>query len=1053
MPASQVFISPINSFSVISLSNVSTLKLWWDASDSVIKEPGNKISRWIDKSGNGNDGLQTDGLKQPIFQDSVINNYAVVRFDGLTQAIKANPFSLSPPAQLFMIYNKPVNGSNEYLFDGGGINRFRLSVTASNAYLLYAGNFFITSGNAGSVGDKILTVKQGLSESLIRSNMTTIGNGDPGSSAINGFVLGEYGIETTDPDVHSKIDVAEVLIYSDTLTIQRTEDIENYLRYKYAPPVVINSSDIKFFCPVTLFPQKDFISYLWSTGAITKTIDVSTSGIYYLTVQDNFGFISSDTINLLINRPTYPQLNDSVLCVGNTITWDTQLPKSTYTFQWQDNSTDSVFTISSAGQYWVKITDTSGCSGYSDTITITVDNFPSIVSLGNDTSLCSGNSIGLKTGASQATSYLWSDNSTNNSLAVTSSGQYWVTVNNINSCSKTDTVNITIAGSAPTANFSSGNTCFGKSTQFNDLSVPPGGDVINYWEWDFGDASSSAAQNPSHIYADTGSYIVKLLVKTNAGCGAILSKTVKVYPYPQISFTTNNLCKDAATQFLGQATIFGYPITQWSWNFGDPTSGVNNISASQNPVHIYANPATYTVQLIAQNTFGCADTATKNIVIGLLPIADFNYSLACKNSSVRFTDNSTLPASTNIQSTIWDFGDNGVSSLLNPTHIYSSNVNYTVTHIITASNGCKDTAIKILNVYPAPYAYFSADNACVNALINFTDLSVALGGTITGWVWDFGNADTSMIQNAKHTFTTIGSKNIKLIVTTLSGCKDSITQTVVVKALPIPNFTFTPLSGTAPLLVNFTNTTSGAITYIWDFGDQSQSTMVNPTHTYLSTGNYQISLIAKNNFGCEKSVTKMINIFEQYLDIAIIDLSVSMQNNFLNLTAKIANTGNTDITSMEFYTNIKDGPLVKENWTGLLQAANIISYNLTSSTYLENEKDVVCVSVLKPNGVDDEVSENNKFCRALDESEFKALTPYPNPSKDILTLPFIIPDERKLTITIYNANGNVVKNAYSGYLGKGLQLVIINTVELTSGLYACRIEYENQTVVKTFIKQ
>ncbi|MBA3706784.1 MAG: T9SS type A sorting domain-containing protein, partial [Bacteroidetes bacterium] len=177
----------------------------------------------------------------------------------------------------------------------------------------------------------------------------------------------------------------------------------------------------------------------------------------------------------------------------------------------------------------------------------------------------------------------------------------------------------------------------------------------------------------------------------------------------------------------------------------------------------------------------------------------------------------------------------------------------------------------------------------------------------------------------------------------------------------------------------------------------------------------------------------------------------TLQNNFLNITVKIANTGNVNINNMEFFVNVNDGPMVKENWTGLLKS-NIISYNLSSSVYLGDERDYVCVSVLRPNGKDDEVAKNNKLCKALDESEFKVLDIYPNPSTDFLTIPFIMPAEKMLTITIYNINGDIVRNAYSGYLSNGLQMVVLNTLELTSGLYACKIKYENQTVIKTFIK-
>jgi hypothetical protein len=218
-------------------------------------------------------------------------------------------------------------------------------------------------------------------------------------------------------------------------------------------------------------------------------------------------------------------------------------------------------------------------------------------------------------------------------------------------------------------------------------------------------------------------------------------------------------------------------------------------------------------------------------------------------------------------------------------------------------------------------------------------------------------------------------------------------------------------------------------------------------------GNYQISLTAKNNFGCENTIVKSISPFEQYLDVAILDIITTIQNNYLVTSVIIANIGNTDVTSMELYATIKDGPMIKENWSGILKAASINTIQLNSAAYLEKEKDFICVSVLKPNTKDDEIAENNKLCKAINDNQFKALDPYPNPSNDDVTFTFIIPNDKNLTITIYDMFGSIVRNAFSTYLTKGLQTIEINTVELTSGMYACKMQYEGQTVVKTFIKQ
>ena len=1054
----------INSFRVIDIDSLSTLTLWWDASDSLIKDGNNKVSYLYDKSGNGNDGLQADVSKQPIVQDSVLNNYPVLKFDGLKQSIKTTAFSISPPAQVFMVYNKVLNDWNNYIFDGGSVNQLRLSLTGSNTYLLYAGSPFTPSVNAGAIGYKILTVKQGLGNSSIRSNMSNLGTGNPGSSVIDGFVLGTYGDLNTNPSEHGEIDVAEILIYSDTLTAQGTLDIENYLRYKYAPPVVIQASENNYFCSTTLYPQKDFVSYLWSTGDITKTISTDTSGTYYLTVTDNFGFTTTDTIHLQINRPIYTQLNDSVLCLGNIITWNIGLDKTIYDFEWQNSTTDSLFSITSAGQYWVKITDRLGCFKYSDTITISIDNFSNITTLGPDVNLCSGNYIYLTNGATQATNYIWSDTSNNDSLQVIQpmgTYTYWVTVSDSNSCTKTDSIDVTVLGLAPTADFTFNTTCLGNTTQFTDLSLPPGGDTIVSWLWDFGDPSSgvldtSTFQNPQHNYAVSGTYTVRLIVRTNAGCEAAINKLITVHTKPSIvSLSPTNLCSNSNVNFTPSVTTFGEPVTNWNWNFGDASSGINNTSILQNPSHIFLTGGlAYPVQLIVQNMYGCADTIISGIGIKKSPIADFNYSLACKDQAIQFTDSSTFYSSV-IAGTLWSFGDGiTITSPANPIHTYGSNVGYQVIHVVTDNYNCKDSVIKTVQVNPVPDAYFSIGNSCINSPTDFTDLSVISSGSITNWQWDFNTVATSGLQNPQYTFNATGNVNVGLVVTSNQGCKDSLMQTFAVHPLPVADFTFTPQYGNPPLAVSFTNISSGASSYLWDFGDGSATTTItNPLHTYIDTGSFAISLTAMNNFGCEHTKIKTIPILRRLVDVAIIAIYDTLQNNYLNTSAQLVNLGTTDITSMEIYITVNNGPAIKENWTGVLPSSTIISYKSTSSVYLKDAGHYVCLTIENPNHVADENPANNKLCEALDLSVFQILDMYPNPSNEVITIPLIIPELKNLNITIYDANGKKVKSVYSGNIDKGLQLITINVMELNSGFYGCKVEYGNESFVKKFIKK
>ncbi len=1045
--------SEVRSFKVISLKAINSLKLWWDAADSVDTDSVGHVVRWGDKSGTGHYGAQVSAQCRPGKTDSVLNNKPVITFDGKLQAIWTNPFTLSQPNTMFMIFDKKNNTYNNFMTDGGNINEFRLGMVGGNQYVFYGGNFF-NIGDAGPNGYKMFTLRGYGPKSYCRNNFALLGTGDIGPNNLSGFTLGTYGIHTLDVDVHAELDVAEILLFNDTIPLAQTIDIENYLRYKYAPAVslgkdIINSTS---FCPITLSPQSNYLTYLWNTGATTKTISAAAPGTYWVKVTDRFGFISADTMDIL----SYPQINtiqDSlIICEGSSLQWSTNLNKKDFTFLWQDGTTDSILTITKGGTYSVTVFDKFGCNLKSKSITVLLDTYPSLVSLGNDTTVCAGNIISLTAGAAQTVSYLWSDNSTGTSLAINTTGQYWVTTKSAR-CTATDTINVVVAGKAPTADFIFTPTCFGNITNFTDASIPPVGENIVTWSWLFGDASGSPLTNVSHTYADTGKYVVKHTVITAAGCAATSTKTVHVYPQPKLDYTYTLSCEDIAIQFSGAVISYGYPISKWSWNFGEPGNPVNT-SLLQKPSHYYSTPGSYDVQLIATNTQGCSDTVIKTIVVKPAPAADFTNTAACKYSDVMFTDKTVMPAGVTIQTTFWNFGDNVTSVLLNPSHAYLANVSFNVLHIITGSNGCKDSVTKTLSVSSKPTAYFSQSKICEDTITNFTDISVVSGGTIAKWKWTFGGVDIATVKNPQYVFANPGNVKVSLLVTTDKNCSDSIQKTLVVNQKPVANFTYTPTYGNPKLSVSFTNTSVGnGLTYFWNFNDGGTSTLVNPVHIYGDTGIYKPVLLAKNAVGCSDTASGVITVLPRHMDVAIGDIVATLQNGFLNLTAQITNKGTADILTMDVYIKINGGASIRESWTGRLVKGATIVNTFKTSIQMEKLNHFICINLTNPNGFADEYPTDNERCEALDASTFEVLELYPNPTAGLVTIPVVAPEAGNMDITLYDVEGHFIHTVYSGVVIKGLQLFSLETADLNSGLYTCKIEYGDYIIVRKIIKK
>ena len=170
-----------------------------------------------------------------------------------------------------------------------------------------------------------------------------------------------------------------------------------------------------------MFHFNHFENYLWSTGESTSGITVGTTGMYKITVTDIFGYESSDSLQ--VTYPEIGQINDTTLCLGDSLLWDAGLGVD-YDYLWQDGSTDSSIWIKEADSYHIKVTDSFGYYVTSDTITIEIDTFSLQVSLGNDTILCEGGQISLSEGDELAETYLWSDNSTDSLLTITEGNDY-----------------------------------------------------------------------------------------------------------------------------------------------------------------------------------------------------------------------------------------------------------------------------------------------------------------------------------------------------------------------------------------------------------------------------------------------------------------------------------------------------------------------------------------------------------------------------------------------------------------------------------------------------
>ncbi len=523
-----------------------------------------------------------------------------------------------------------------------------------------------------------------------------------------------------------------------------------------------------------------------------------------------------------------------------------------------------------AGTYNVTltVTDNQGATNsVSHSVTVAAGNQPPVAAFSSSCSAltCSFTSTSSDPDGSIA-SYSWAfgDGATstaqNPSHTYAAGGTYTVTLTVTDNQSATNAVShsvtVTAANQAPTANFTF--SCSGLSCSFTSTSSDPDGSIAGY-SWNFGDATTSTAQNPSHTYAAGGSYTVTLQVTDNQGAqSTTTSKTVTVTPPnqpPTANFTFS--CSALTCSFTSTSSDPDGSVASYSWNFGDATT-----STAQNPSHTYAAGGSYTVTLQVTDNQGAQSTTTSKTVTVTAPNQPptANFTSSCNGLTCSFTSTSSDPDGS-IASYSWNFGDGATSTAQNPSHTYATGGTYSVTLRVTDNQGAQSTtASQSVTVTPPnqpPTANFTF--SCSALSCNFTSTSSDPDGSIASYSWTFGDGGTSTAQNPSHSYTAAGSYTVSLRVTDNQGAQSTTTsKTVTVTAPnqpPTANFT----SSCSALSCNFTSTSSdpdGSIaSYSWTFGDGGTSTAQNPSHSYTAAGSYTVSLRVTDNQGAQSTTT------------------------------------------------------------------------------------------------------------------------------------------------------------------------------------------------------
>jgi gliding motility-associated-like protein len=700
----------------------------------------------------------------------------------------------------------------------------------------------------------------------------------------------------------------QLTVTNTVLNCTKTKTKNNYIKinsslaFTYTPTTGCEPFDVTF----TNTTSGTTSNWFWDFGdgststQQNPTHTYQTDGCYFVTLTaTKNGCISTVVSPTCIQvkdapQPSYILNNSNLACaIPHAVSFSgtSNLVGSTYLWDFGDGSTSTVqnpsHTYITFGDFPVSFTAVSaqGCSTtvVTDTVHVKAVNADFSVDTIKGCSPLSVTFTNESFSLFPITTYNWNIvggafsgtfNTANPTIILNDTAVYnmTLTVTNSQGCSDNTTINNVVrVGFPPIVAFVANDTvvCVDDNVIFTNLSST----WTDTYSWDFGDGGTDVADNPTWMYADTGSYDVKLR-GTHNGCVSQLEKLNYIEVQP--ARAEFNLVRDCNTPYLVNFIDQSVGAHRYFWNFG-VTTATNDTANIASPTFTFPNRGSYIVTLTVFNdSTGCVHDYSETIII-TDPISNFSFSTnsGCAPLNIQVTNNST-------DGSLYQWIVPGASisnaGAANPTIRFITAGTYDDYElIITDLNGCRDTitfnnTIQVYDVYPE----MSADQqACPGETVQFTDVSTTSDGTLTSWAWTFGNGQTSTLQNPTATFAYQDTFAVSVTVTNSLGCSRTRNRPTYMRVIqPDVSFTTQDTFVCAGQDVDFTNFSDGKgrplTAHLWDFGDGNTSTLANPTHNYDAEGVYTICLTVTDSAGCDSTfcIANLVEVVNPQADFA-----------------------------------------------------------------------------------------------------------------------------------------------------------------------------------------
>jgi PKD repeat protein len=681
---------------------------------------------------------------------------------------------------------------------------------------------------------------------------------------------------------------------------------------------VCQGSSITFTNSSTTTGTNAITGYTWDFGDnFTSTVSAPAHtyigpGSYVVKLKAKTAFCTDSISQPILSnvRPTATFVITSTTgCTPFTPVFTNQSLNAT-TYQWYSGAgaantstaTNASFTYTNGSQAQVNYTaslvafSTAGCKDSVSKV-VSVKHRPVASFTTNAIAACSPMSITFSNTTTGGSQYAWQFGDGGNSSQFSPSHTYTnlsvftqiitaeLIVTNSVGCTDTARQQLSVYPQALTAfTMLPSKGCTPLLVTFNSL---PG---ISSYTWTHGDGTPDFTTTAAHTWTYTNStatnqaLTVRLIGETANGCTGTSTSVVQVYRRPVPGFTMDAVKACAPMIVTFTNTTIG--ADSYAWTFDNGLS-----SSAQDPSTTYTNIAgdalkTFTVKLVANTIENCADSITGLIQLAGKPKAGFTADTpACAPRIITFTN-----ASAGASTYQWTFGDGGTSAAANPTHAFvnvaAGDKSFLVKLVAMNADNCVDSANMQVTLHGKPVFNIAAspDSGCAPLNVRFFKIT---GAVESSWSYDgiaFG-ASTDFNHRFDNSSTVNKTYKVTVIAKDQYNCSDTAEKTIRVYPRPVASFAAGPLMVYAPTQsVGFTNQSTGASQYSWDFGDGGTSKEKSPSYFYKTKGEYKVSLIAISTKGCRDTF--------DLADLVIVlqETSLQMPNAFTPNTA--ASPGN-----------------------------------------------------------------------------------------------------------------------------------------------------------------